>query len=360
MNAARDTVHLVEQGGRGGVFQHTVALARLLAANGIRVRLHTASDAELDADGADVSVCDCVDWLRQLPASIRRPALAARYVAKTLPHLVRETRGAVVHVQGTWNPALATLTLAALRGVAGRVVFSPHNTFSRTGSPVHDRLLRLDMRLAEAIVVFSDYDARRLSPSLVHVSPLIQVVPPQSARDDWRRTWGAGRDAVALFAGQLRPDKRLDRVISAISTMRDPPLLAVVGEDKGSAVDWQTDAERAGVRSHWSIGFQPLERFAAAIAAADVVVCPYEQASQSGVISLASQLGVPSVATRVGGLSETATFAVDSDDGAALAHAIERAIGGVHRRPDSNATGRSCLLAHSRAYGLAGRCEDMG
>jgi glycosyltransferase involved in cell wall biosynthesis len=359
LSTARQTVQLVEQGGRGGVFQHTVALARLLAENGLQVILHTASDPELDASGAGVTVCGCVDWLRRYPPSLRRPALAARYIGTTLPHLLRETRGALVHVQGTWNPPLAALTLAALRSVASRVVFSPHNTFARTGSAIHGRLLRLDLRLADATVVFSEYDASRIGPSMpVHVSPLIQIVPEHQSVDAWRSAWEGA--PVALFAGQLRRDKRLDRVISAISTMSEPPLLAVVGEDKGAAVEWQTDARRAGVRAHWSIGFQPLERFAAAIAAADVVVCPYEQASQSGVISLASELGVPTVAHRVGGLSETATFAVDSDDRTALARAIECAIRGAHRRPDPNASHQASLLAHRRAYGLMDRCEDMG
>ncbi|MBX6744599.1 MAG: glycosyltransferase, partial [Acetobacteraceae bacterium] len=42
----------------------------------------------------------------------------------------------------------------------------------------------------------------------------------------------------------------------------------------------------------------------ALIAAADALVLPYREASQSGVVSLAHAMGVPVVATPVGGLRE--------------------------------------------------------
>src|SRR6185437_7650522 len=41
-------------------------------------------------------------------------------------------------------------------------------------------------------------------------------------------------------------------------------------------------------------------------AAADVVVLPYRSSSQSGVLHLAMEYGLPVVATRVGGLAEAA------------------------------------------------------
>ena len=349
------TVHLVEQVGQGGIFQHTLALAALLTSKGVKVRLHTAADSEQVPGDTPIDICPCVEWFRN-GGRLRKPLIAARYVARTLPHLVSEVgRGDVAHVQGVWNADLAALTIATLRRRA-RLVFSPHNTFARSGSHRHDWLLRRDLSAADATIVYSEYDRSVIGDGSVpvFVSPLIQprLVPGDGHREAWRATWGVGTEPVALFAGQLRTDKRLDRVIAAIREMSDPPLLAVVGEDKGAASTWREQAARAGIRAHWSVGFQPLERFAAAVAAADVVVCPYERASQSAVISLAVGLGTPTIATSVGGLTESATLVVKGDDHRGLAKAIETAIstGRSDRRPDAEGNERA-WRAHAAAYG---------
>jgi glycosyltransferase involved in cell wall biosynthesis len=357
MTGARtQTVHLIEQVGQGGIFQHTLALAALLASKGVKVRLHTAADSEQVPADTPVDICPCVEWFRD-GGRLRKPLIASRYVARTLPHLVSEVaRGDVVHVQGVWNADLAALTIAALRR-RGRLVFSPHNTFARSGSHRHDRLLRRDLAAADATIVYSEYDRSVIGDGSVpsFVSPLIQprLEPADAQRNAWRAAWGVETEPVALFAGQLRADKRLDRVIAAIREMSEPPLLAVVGEDKGAASGWREAAARAGVRAHWSVGFQPLERFAGAVAAADVVVCPYERASQSAVISLAAGLGTPTIATSVGGLTESATFVVEGDDHRGLAKAIETAInaGRSDPRPDAEENERA-WRAHADAYGL--------
>ena len=51
IGATPATVHLCEPGGRGGIFQHTVAVAEALAGVGVQVVLHTAQDAELRPEG---------------------------------------------------------------------------------------------------------------------------------------------------------------------------------------------------------------------------------------------------------------------------------------------------------------------
>src|SRR3954453_5406306 len=96
-------VHLVEQGGRGGVFQHTVAVAHALAQTGLEVKLHTARDAEFDPSTPGVTVCRCVEWYRG--RRFRRLMIGARYLGSTLPHLARDIRKQdIAHVQGVWRP----------------------------------------------------------------------------------------------------------------------------------------------------------------------------------------------------------------------------------------------------------------
>jgi glycosyltransferase involved in cell wall biosynthesis len=73
-------------------------------------------------------------------------------------------------------------------------------------------------------------------------------------------------------------------------------------------------------------GYQPIERFVAALHAADIVVCPYRVSSQSGVLAVASAMGLRTVGTDVGGLPELASVVVPADDPAALAKGVERAL----------------------------------
>ena len=346
-------VHLVEQGGRGGVFQHTCALAQILASHGVAVRLHTASDPELDASAPGVEVCGCVEWFRGRTA--RRVLIGSRYVGVTTRHLLHDiAREDIAHVQGTWNPLLAPLTVGLLRAKARRTVLSPHNTFARSGGRVDEVLLHYACRLAQTTIVFSSFDRERLHRTGIQavVSPLVQLIPDTTSQESWREAWGADSRRVVLFAGQVRPDKGLDRLIEALGEFDDPPLLAVVGEDKGALQSSITLAAKAGIPVHWSVGFQPLERFVGAIRAADVVVCPYRQASQSGVLSIASALGVPSVATTVGGLAESADETVASDDHRGLAVAIERALRGPSSSPGSPEMADAVWRAHADAYGL--------
>ena len=70
---------------------------------------------------------------------------------------------------------------------------------------------------------------------------------------------------------------------------------------------------------------------------ADVIVLPYIEASQSGVLQLAMAFAVPPVVTRVGGLPEVVAdgwsgLVVEPRDEAALANAISRLLSDTNLR----------------------------
>ena len=345
------TVDLVELDGRGGPYQHAVAVAEEVERSGVHVVLHTARDAEL-VPGAGVEVCRCMDWLRD--AGHGRPArVAARFLAVTVPHLLRGH--GVLHVQGPFKASLLAALLAGARLRGRRVVFSPHNTFSRRGGALDARLVRLCARLAHATIVFSDADARTVAcwGATPFVSPLLQHLPPvDPARvAAWRSSWGRG--PVVLFAGQIRSDKRLDVVIEASRLWTRPGRLAIVGKDLGDAQRCRELAARVGADPAWAVDYFELDAFAAAVAAADVVVCPYSRASQSGVLAVAGQLGVPTVASDVGGLRELATAVVPRDvDATGLARSVDEVLATAAARAAQDPVAAT-VEAHRRAYEVA-------
>jgi glycosyltransferase involved in cell wall biosynthesis len=349
------TVHLVEVGGRGGVYQHAVAVADTLSAAGVPVVLHTATDVELEP-AAGVRVCRCFRWWRDVrPRVLRPPLIALTYVLGTLPHLARRVRrGDIYHFQGEFKSVLTTLGLILQRALSRRrVVQSRHNTFSRYGGRLDESLMRLDARLCDSVIVFSAADERRVRAWGGHPerSPLAQYVPsvPEADAEEWRRRW-SGASRVLLFAGQVREDKRLDLLIEAAARLDRPAVVAVVGEDLGAAEPCRALAQRVGVDVRWSLGYAPLESFAAAMRACDVVVCPYDRASQSGVLAVARNVGAVTVATDVGGLRELATVTVSAGNPDALACGIERALTG--EVPAEPPLAELVAAAHLRAYGM--------
>ncbi len=353
-------IHIVEAGGRGGVYQHAVAVAQALAARGERVTLHTATDAELEP-GGEVDLCRCVRWHRDDATRLRGPRIALDWLGRTLPHLARAVgRGEVFHFEGEFKAVLTSPLLLVERALPGRrVVQSLHNTFARSDSPVDDALIRAGIRLTDAVVVFSRYDAdqvERLGGRAV-VSPLAQYTPPvgPGAVAGWRERWGTGR-AVLLFAGQIRPDKRLDLAIRASAELDRDHVLAVVGEDKGDAERCRRLADELGVDVSWTVDYVPLDDFVAALAAADVVVCPYDRASQSGVLAVTRKVGTRSVASAVGGLAELATATAPPGDAVALARAVQEALDAPAEQDDMDA---GVVRAHFRAYGFEEE-EDGG
>jgi glycosyltransferase involved in cell wall biosynthesis len=352
---AAPQIHLLEPSGYSGVFQHACRLGQLLGRRGLRVVLHTGHQHEpMAADGLEL--CACSWWPRDERRSARRSMLiAARLATRTLPHLRRVVGAdAVLHLEGiSAGGALSVLTLGAARLARRRVVYSPHDTFSRRGR-IDGGLLRLALRVPHAVVVHGWADVARLAAMGIgaHFSPLVQLVPaPTPAqRQRWRGEWGADdADDVVLFAGWIRPERRLDLLVQSASSWPSGRRLAVVGQDRGAWEDCSRLARRLGVEVAARVEFVALAEFTAAIAAADLVVAPHDKASQSGVLSLASQLGVPTVAARVGGLAELASRTFAPGDVGDLTRAIDAQLASGASPPPA-VDEELALRAHLAAY----------
>ncbi|MEZ5312233.1 MAG: glycosyltransferase [Thermoanaerobaculia bacterium] len=83
-------------------------------------------------------------------------------------------------------------------------------------------------------------------------------------------------------------------------------MLAIAGHPHASARRSRRRVDRSGLsgRVRLDLAYLPLERFERYIAAADVVVLPYLEGSDSAVLGAALGAGRAVVVTRVGGLPE--------------------------------------------------------
>lgn len=320
--------HILEPAGRGGVYQHVLSYALEKARDGRRVVLHTARDNELSPVHANLTYCRCMRWQRRGGKYVRQFGSLAWVMFWLLPHLWRTARGRDFwEVQGRFGNGAYLLSILALRARGVEPAFAPHNDFSRDGNALEERARLLSERLSAGTIVFRDgADIGRPRGAVLIRRSLTQYVPEDwtTYLPQWRTRWGSV--PVVLFAGQLRMDKDPALLVRASQLIEQPHLLAFVGEDLGARPAIMEAASEAGVGVDICSAYLPLAEFAAALASARIVVCPYRVASQSGVLALARSLGTTTIASRVGGLTEQADRTFRPGDAADLAAQISAAL----------------------------------
>jgi glycosyltransferase involved in cell wall biosynthesis len=129
-------------------------------------------------------------------------------------------------------------------------------------------------------------------------------------RNQARRALGVPVEGrLAIFSGLIRPYKGVDLLLEAFSRL-DPAsdwFLMVAGEPWGSLGDQLERRAAAGDlegRVRLELRWLEEDRLAALFAAADLLVLPYRDGSQSAMAPLALAHGVPVLTTAVGGLAE--------------------------------------------------------
>ena len=139
---------------------------------------------------------------------------------------------------------------------------------------------------------------------------------------------------MLLFFGFVREYKGLMYLIEALPAIRkrlpDAKLL-VVGDFFDDKQKYLRRIEELGVASMVVIydGYIPDREVGTYFSAADLVVLPYESATQSGIVQIAYAFGKPVVVTSVGGLPEVVEdgrtgFVVPPKNAGALAEAVVR------------------------------------
>ncbi|MDL2717435.1 MAG: glycosyltransferase family 4 protein [Acidobacteriota bacterium] len=228
-----------------------------------------------------------------------------------------------------------------------------HNVFDHEPHLFTDALTRAVLRRADRFVAQSARNAGeilRVRPGarveiVPHPSEPRAVIPDRAAA---RARLGVPVDApVFLFSGLLRPYKGWDVLLDAFPAVRKEfpaALLVLAGEPWGEARDLATRAP-AGVRLE--LRYQPEQERAEWFAACDAVVCPYRNATGSGIAADALAFSRPVIGTSVDGLSGivedgTSGLLVPPGDAAALASAMVRFVreglgprlsaGAAHRR----------------------------
>lgn len=279
-------------------------------------------------------------------------------VAKGLEHVwdmkefVKEAERSqpdIIHFQWLPLPMVDRLFLPRLARICPLVVTLHNTTFSRCGTVSrlqHETGFRPSLNHFQAIIVHSDFSRRKVeelgwaSSDRVHVVPhgpldYYRTLPdPPAPVTDERRV---------LFFGRVEHSKGLDVLLQAFAAIpdrvRSTIRLYIAGQPNGDCARLQAMAKDLGItdRVVWDLRFIPEREVPALFQAATVVVLPYREIDQSGVLMTAIAFERAVVATRVGGIAETIRdgehgLLVEPEDVSGLANAISELVVASSRR----------------------------
>lgn len=324
-------VHLVDPSAYTPPYDH--ALCDALGRAGVEVELYTSHFAYGPVPDAVTYVRHECFYRLALGAPGGRERMAVK-LAQHVPDMLRYRRVAaagadVVHFQ--W---LAVQYLDGHLLPSGRpLVLTAHDVLPREPRPGQ---LAAQQRLYErfdAIVVHSEHGRSRLTdeagvdPARVHVIPH-GVFSHLATGPDLSAPFQTERPVVLCF-GLMRPYKGIDVLLEAWrgAAADQAPIeeaeLWIAGMPR---MDISALRAGAGANVRWDPTFVDDERLPAYFQRADLVVLPYLQADQSGVLFTALAFGKPVLLSDVGGFPEmTATGAarvVPAGDPRALGHAL--------------------------------------
>ncbi len=239
------------------------------------------------------------DLSRALPVAVYC-ADAEAYVER---HRLPVALCAMAHL---WN---AFLTPAIKKGGAANCLVV-HDATPHDGDnyAIRHLMIRNDIRQADLVFTLSESVRcdliERFHCPVDHLG-LSSIGPFRYGQGQGRRDRILGAPPYRLlFVGRLLPYKGLGRLIEAMRLLEQnniPVTLRVVGDGTVglSGVPSSVEIDRRWI---------PESEIASIFSNADLVILPYQEASQSGVIPIAHHLGVPVLVTPVGGLLEQVEY----------------------------------------------------
>ena len=216
-----------------------------------------------------------------------------------------------------WNPFFApcigtTIRLAKRRSRSS-FIFICHNVFPHERFPATRRLTRFALAPGDAWLVHSEADRQDLESLRMRGPALLVPQPPGKGfgkpidKEQAKSRLGL-RGNTLLFFGLIRRYKGLPALLEAMPLVlrKLDCTLLIAGEFYDGKERCLNLIERLGLASNVRIidRFVPDEEVSLYFSAADLVVLPYESATQSAIVPIAYAFERPVVATRVGGLPE--------------------------------------------------------
>jgi D-inositol-3-phosphate glycosyltransferase len=259
----------------------------------------------------------------------------------------------ILHI--LWNNKIElfdrTLLMAHYKLCGKKIAFTAHNV-NQARRDAKDSLLnrltlRIQYQLCDHIFVHTKKMKDELCQDFGVAEKVVTVIrhPLNNAFPDTDLTPSEAKkrldlrddEKAVLFFGRIRPYKGIEHLLGAfrlLTANRSNYRLIIAGEPKKGSEEYRNEIEQTAKTEFapdqivLKIQFIPDEEMELYLKAADVLVLPYKEIFQSGVLFLAYSFGLPVVATDVGSFREeivegSTGFLCQPGDPAELAKAIE-------------------------------------
>lgn len=315
---------------RAGTVQYTHNLANALAERGHRVTLITGVGFELADYPRRYQAFEVFDRYRP------RPLKLCRFLWHCLTF-----RPQVIHLQGAQHPALYVLLWAMLRLLGNDCfVYTPQDVLPNSWRPYHIRALRflyarmrhvfLNAKQNEPLVI-EHFGVPRNRITVLPIADLTAFVRTRMISEPPHIPAGT---RVVLCFGLIEPRKGIHTLLSAApEVLRQIPnaWLLIVGKPLMPIAPLERQLAELGLQERVRLvpQYVSFAEMAGYFTTARLLVLPYENGWNSGVIASAFGFGKPVIATRVGGFDEVVDdertgLLVPPKDPTALAQAIIR------------------------------------
>lgn len=267
-------------------------------------------------------------------------------ILKTASDIVRMRPDKVI-IQW-WHPYFAPcyrILTGRLKRAGIEITYICHNVFPHERFPMDKRLTRMALKRGDRYILHAQGEVKDLLSIKPDASYKVQVHPTYSAFNFENMDARTARnklsieenERIMLFFGFVREYKGLKHLLNAVDILKRKypaedwtmPKLYVVGDFDGNKDEYIKRIDELKITDDIVIvdGYVPDKEIEKYFSAADLVVLPYESATQSGIVQIAYGFRKPVIVTRVGGLPEVVEDGVtgviiEPLDDEALAEAI--------------------------------------
>ncbi|MBP3477838.1 MAG: glycosyltransferase family 4 protein [Lachnospiraceae bacterium] len=218
-----------------------------------------------------------------------------------------------------WHPYFAPCywLLEKMFGKKIKKVFICHNVFPHERFPMDRFLTKLVLKNGDAFIVHSKSDGEDLltikqnavfkqNPHPTYNAFKIKNLTKEQARKELHKS---NEEKILLFFGFVREYKGLKHLLYAMPQIRDQIAhvkLLVVGSFGDDKEAYMQIIEEQKITDCVEVidGYTPDDEVEKYFAACDLVVLPYESATQSGIVQIACGFEKPVIVTNVGGLPD--------------------------------------------------------
>ena len=215
-----------------------------------------------------------------------------------------------------WHPFFSIMySYIAKRINTKKIYFLIHNAKSHQNFPFQNFFQKKMLKEGTHLVVMNQNEMKRIKRYNLEAEiinsfhPIYEIDYNIDDRERFKSNLGLKSEPTILFFGLIRPYKGLDILINAVNRLKIkiPDLkVFIVGEPYTDLSNYLNKIKEYGLESSFIIHpkFVSKEELSKYFLSSDLIVLPYKQATQSGILSLSMNFNLPAIVSSKGGLKD--------------------------------------------------------